>query len=667
MFSSSPTFSRADLSSSLSAAKHRFKLHHDASRNKKTRARSEIAALLLKKQFDLAKIRAESLVAQQWQVEAEEVLGLMCELLRSRIDLICSSSHTPPSSSSTLCPPELRESVITLVFAAPRTDIDELKDVRTQLRLRFTGSADKAAFELAAKGDPNSMNGVNQSVVDRLSVGGEWQTEHLFDKTKELLTEIATENGISGFDANKDLAESKIGYGGGSGSSTTRDTTSSKQVQTPPPQQTQPQQPHPDAVLPPNSGFINTNTMGSNWTITAPPAFSMGVHSSQQGPQQGPQQQFQQGPQQFQQQFQPYQQGPLPQQSYQQGFASVPGQGSAGFSSLYIPSASVTGSNPASVFPTYIGCSGGGGYIPQPHFFVDPLTGQPHLASFSPMQNSSGLPSMQQQPPLGGMMMMQFPAGASASPFSPFMPLAIPSSALNGGGSMLVDTGNYVQQQQQQQQQQLLLQLQQQQQIPPGFGTSLPSGSLVNGCDGRGGGGGGGAPLATQGFSFGGPTQIFPSSSSSSSTTSSFDATTSDASQTVASASLSSSVAVPSITTSAPRSARSASFRRAIYLPRAIDEVRSSRGDVEEEEDDEGGDEEGEERRGDDGGDPESVKQTIPSTLNQEQLRHQQQQQQVPQLLQQPQSQPQSQSQSLAVTETTVSDLQKRLAALRGL
>ena len=92
-------------------------------------------------------------------------------------------------------------------------------------------------------------------------------------------------------------------------------------------------------------------------------------------------------------------------------------------------------------------------------------------------------------------------------------------------------------------------------------------------------------------------------------------------------------------------------------------QIEEEGGDVEEE-DYEGGDEEGEERRGDDGGDPESMKQTIPSTLNQEQLRHQQQQQQVPQ---HPQSQSQSQSQYLAVTETTVSDLQKRLAALRGL
>jgi hypothetical protein len=97
MFSSAPTFSRSDLSSSLSAVKHRFKLHHDASRNKKTRARSEIATLLLKKQYDLAKIRAESLVTQQWQVEAEEVLSLMCELLRSRIELISSSSSSQPS------------------------------------------------------------------------------------------------------------------------------------------------------------------------------------------------------------------------------------------------------------------------------------------------------------------------------------------------------------------------------------------------------------------------------------------------------------------------------------------------------------------------------------------------------------------------------------------
>jgi type II secretory pathway pseudopilin PulG len=684
MFSSAPTFSRSDLSSSLSAAKHRFKLHHDASRNKKTRARSEIATLLLKKQYDLAKIRAESLVTQQWQVEAEEVLSLMCELLRSRIEIIS-------SSSSSQCPPELRESVLTLVFAAPRTEIDELKDVRTQLRLRYAGSADKAAFELAAKGDPQTINGVNQSVIDRLSLGGQWQTDHLFEKSKELLTEIAIENGISGFDANKDLADSKIGYGPSVGGSNVREnepsppTTKTQSIQSPksdlPPQQQQLHQQHPDAVLPPINGYNNNNnnttSIGSNWTITAPPSFNSGVAGPPGMTMQPNQGQYQQ--QQLQQQHQQ-------QQSFQQGFPTMPSsQGGL----CYSPIPPTLTSGTTSAFPVYTngvgGMSSSANFIPtatdQPQFFIDPHTGQPHFAAF-PGQSSNGIPFMAQGGGGGGagmVMMMQYPPGAALSPFSPYMPLALPSSVLNGGvgggggggvggGPILLDATSLAQQQQQQMQLQLQLQqlqsqqLQQQQlhQFPPGFGTSLPSGGLINGSDGSkgvGGGGGGEGPVATQGFAFGGPTPSFPpcilsssdtsltganivSSTSSSTSSSSKDVSLDGVNPPSASASTTN-------TTLAPRSARSASFRRSMFMPTSVSrrDIFSDNGarlNEDDYDDDDGEDDSG------------NVKQVMPLQNPSQPQQHLQQQVQPS-----PQQAPSS-------SETSVSDLQKRLAALRS-
>jgi hypothetical protein len=276
----------------------------------------------------------------------------------------------------------------------------------------------------------------------------------------------------------------------------------------------------------------------------------------------------------------------------------------------------------------------------------------------------------------GMVMMMQYPPGAALSPFSPYMPLALPSSVLNGGvggggggvggGPILLDATNLAQQQQQQMQLQLQLQqlqsqqLQQQQlhQFPPGFGTSLPSGGLINGSDGSKGvggvgGGGGEGPVATQGFVFGGPTPSFPPCILSSSDTSlsganivsSTSSSTSSSSKEVSLDGVNppSASASTTNTTLAPRSARSASFRRSIFKPQSVSgrDIFSDNGASLNEDDYDDDDRED---------DSSNVKQVMP--------------------LQNP-SQPQQQvqpspRQAPSSSETSVSDLQKRLAALRS-
>jgi hypothetical protein len=687
MFSSGPTFSKADLSSSLSASKHRFKLHHDAIRNKTIRTRSEISTLLLKKSYDLARIRAESLISLQWQLEAEEVLMLMCELLKSRIDLLCNNTL---SSSSSSCPIELRESVLTLIFAANRTDIDELKDVKTQLRLRFRNNeSDKILFEYAAKGDDfTKLTGVvNQSVIDRLCIGSPWQLEHLYEKMKDLLIEIATENGITSFDPKKDLIDSKIGYGMSGTSSSTSTSTSnittgiSTVLETSqssqnnntgqsgqPSPKSLPQHPHPDSVLPPLNGYtsyVNTPTVNnntSNWTMSAPPNYAMSggaLMSTQLQQQQQPQMnmfpiQGQQQPQTNMFPFQPT---------------------SSGNPGYLFPSQS---SFPMSLLPTTTPSGLMQMPIAQPQIvYIDPNTGQPHYSTF-PMQGSLVQP-----------MSMQMQMGTGSTPFTPYIPIALPTNMLTStsGGGYGYDTN--------------LLQ-QQQQQFPSvsSLGMSLPPGSMLNGSGGGvggvgvgvGGGLGGGAsllhtgtsPFANQGFHFGGPTQSFPTpmsshsgmieksiqSSNSSSIESVLTSTLAGVGQGATGAGTGEMVSTTETTLTSehslppPRSARAASFRRSLFIPVATyDDTRRDLKSTTYIEDDEKDEEE----------EPQQPNPTI--------VRSTQQQQQQQSLsndthvtqTQAAQTTPStttfnstSTSSTNSSSTTSVSDLHKRLAALRS-
>lgn len=147
-------FAKSTLVSNLSAAKHRMRLHHEKKRNELDRSKKEIQQLLTSRQFDKARIRVEGVVLTERQLEAEDVLDLMCELLKSRIDLIARERE---------CPPDARESVHTLIWAGARTDVDELKVVRQQLLYKYP-----EPFCLPALKGEGPDCAVNADVRDRL-------------------------------------------------------------------------------------------------------------------------------------------------------------------------------------------------------------------------------------------------------------------------------------------------------------------------------------------------------------------------------------------------------------------------------------------------------------------------------------------------------------------
>lgn len=131
------------------------------------------------------------MIIQERQIEAEEILDLMCELVKARIDLITREKQ---------CPTDMTEAVHTLIWAAPRTSIDELKAVRQQFIYKYT----EPWCMPAIKGEGPDCR-VNDKVKGRLT-----NASPDLQCCAANLAAIAKTAGVP-FDPEKDLAGSLIG------------------------------------------------------------------------------------------------------------------------------------------------------------------------------------------------------------------------------------------------------------------------------------------------------------------------------------------------------------------------------------------------------------------------------------------------------------------------
>jgi vacuolar protein sorting-associated protein IST1 len=93
-------------------------------KNKKTvhskQQKREIATLLSNKKEEMARIRVEHIIRDDFNIEALELIEMLCELVYERISLI---------TKDRTCPPEMLSAVCSLMWAAGQIDIEELKDV----------------------------------------------------------------------------------------------------------------------------------------------------------------------------------------------------------------------------------------------------------------------------------------------------------------------------------------------------------------------------------------------------------------------------------------------------------------------------------------------------------------------------------------------------------
>lgn len=115
--------------------------------------RRAMAQLLEAGKVESAKIRVENIIRSDITTELHEILELYCELLLARTGLM----------ESPTCDAGLEEAVKSLIYAAPRTDVKELQQVRFLL-------VEKFGKEFALEAVENSDGKVSEKVLKKLAV-----------------------------------------------------------------------------------------------------------------------------------------------------------------------------------------------------------------------------------------------------------------------------------------------------------------------------------------------------------------------------------------------------------------------------------------------------------------------------------------------------------------
>jgi len=147
-------FRVSKLKPNLKMAEQRFGILNSKKTNLIKTQKRDIAALLRDGKEEKARIRVEHLIRMDFTIEAYELLGLLCELLHERAALVASEKD---------CPGDLREAMCTLIWAANRCEVPELKEVARQLELKY-------GKEFAADAKANAKGCANNRVVHKLGV-----------------------------------------------------------------------------------------------------------------------------------------------------------------------------------------------------------------------------------------------------------------------------------------------------------------------------------------------------------------------------------------------------------------------------------------------------------------------------------------------------------------
>ncbi|XP_047341824.1 IST1 homolog [Impatiens glandulifera] len=118
--------------------------------------RKEIAQFLQAGQEAIARIRVEHVIREQNIWAAYEILELFCEFILARVPIL---------ENQRTCPPEMREAIASIIFAAPRcSDLPDLLTLRNLFAAKYGKEFVAAASELR----PDTS--VNRTIVEKLSV-----------------------------------------------------------------------------------------------------------------------------------------------------------------------------------------------------------------------------------------------------------------------------------------------------------------------------------------------------------------------------------------------------------------------------------------------------------------------------------------------------------------
>eukprot|EP01117_Protostelium_nocturnum_P010337 TRINITY_DN3716_c0_g1_i4.p1 TRINITY_DN3716_c0_g1~~TRINITY_DN3716_c0_g1_i4.p1 ORF type:complete len:376 (+),score=99.45 TRINITY_DN3716_c0_g1_i4:214-1341(+) len=138
----------------LKLAITRLKLQKTKKENNIKNQKREIAELLKLGKDESARIKVETIIREDFLIEAFDILELFCELLVTRLGVIQISRE---------CPEDIKEAVCSLIYAAPRIEVKELSLIRDQLGLKY-------GKEFVLDTMSNKDNCVNSRIVHKLSV-----------------------------------------------------------------------------------------------------------------------------------------------------------------------------------------------------------------------------------------------------------------------------------------------------------------------------------------------------------------------------------------------------------------------------------------------------------------------------------------------------------------
>lgn len=153
-FSGGNKFDETQCKTNLKLAVTRLGLQKTKKENMTKNLKREIADLLRVGKVESARIKVESVIREDFIVEAYEILELFCQLILSRLGVIQVAKE---------CPADLKEAVCTLIYAAPRAEVKELQVIRQQLFYKF-------GKEFANEAIMNKDNCVNARVIHKLAV-----------------------------------------------------------------------------------------------------------------------------------------------------------------------------------------------------------------------------------------------------------------------------------------------------------------------------------------------------------------------------------------------------------------------------------------------------------------------------------------------------------------
>jgi vacuolar protein sorting-associated protein IST1 len=170
----------AKLKTNLRLAANRLKLLQKKKTEQALKARTEIAEFISNNKEDRARIRVESIIREDFVVEAYELLEMYCELLLARFGIIQQMKEVDDG---------IAEAVSSLLWVAPRIghEVNEFKVINDQLQQKYG----KQYAEAARMNQLPEPSRVSPKLIQKLSVSA--PSKILVEK---YLIEIAKSAGI---------------------------------------------------------------------------------------------------------------------------------------------------------------------------------------------------------------------------------------------------------------------------------------------------------------------------------------------------------------------------------------------------------------------------------------------------------------------------------------